>query len=151
MRFKRLLARASMGFVTTTLRQLKLTRFLREKTSNIERPQHPTLQFRTATTGDPASTWTCGSCRYLKEPILLSRQFVETCRALFSSNEDFISLDILSLLIQEAIRLNRSNQKCSCRKAGTPGPYGWIHLLDTACYAWEPRRELETSISQRCT
>jgi hypothetical protein len=88
-----------------------------------------------------ASRKTCGTCAYLKQPILLSERFVETCRFLFSANKNTVSIEVLAMLIVEAIELNNSKMKCTCHKAGTLGPYGWTHLLDTACYAWQPRQE----------
>lgn len=60
---------------------------------------------------------------------------------MFSADKDSVSVEVLASLVEEASKLSKSKLKCGCRKAGTPGPYGWIHLVDLACYAWQPREE----------
>jgi hypothetical protein len=135
-----------VGSRTKNWRQYKITSFFSHETSSREQAQLQTHRLRFATSADPkgSSRKTCGTCAYLKQPILLSQRFVETCRSLFSANKNTVSIEVLAMLVKEAMELNNSKMKCNCRKTGTPGSYGWTHLLDTACYAWEPREEPKT-------
>jgi hypothetical protein len=49
-----------------------------------------------------------GACIHVKMPITLFQLFVETCRSLFLTNKDSISLEVLAVLVAEAIELNKS-------------------------------------------
>jgi hypothetical protein len=80
----------------------------------------------------------CGNCAYINEPASNLPLLVNICREIASNG---VTITALTQLAQHVRYV--TGAKRWCRKEG------WTHLLDEACYAWNPRKPEVKILSAR--
>ena len=71
----------------------------------------------------------CGNCAYINEPASDLPLLVNFCREIASNGTSITTLTQLAQHVRYVTGAKRWGRK-----------EGWTHLLDQACYAWEPRK-----------
>ena len=65
----------------------------------------------------------CGNCTHMGNPVYYPDELREACKDI-AARRYSVPLEVLTVLIHEAIRLSREKRRC------THGSHVWVHLLD---------------------